>query len=116
MLAALAAVVALAGGAEAAVLRVVVIETKDVPGYMADIARIRAIQQRLGSKAVLRVWRARYAGADAGAIVVALEYPDWASFTGDEAQQNGDAEYQAVIKGLDAKRRIVSDSIYEEVK
>jgi hypothetical protein len=116
MLAVLLGVVALAGPADATVLRVVVVETKDMAGYMADLGRIRAAQQRLGSKVTMRVWRARFAGTDAGALAVALEYPDWPSFAADDAAQKSDTEYSSILKGLDAKRRIVSDSIYEEVK
>jgi hypothetical protein len=115
-LAVLCAAFALAGPAQATVLRVVTVETSDVAAYSSDLAKIRALQQRLGSKATMRIWRARFAGPNSGMIVVALEYPDWPSFTADHVMQGSNAEYAALLKGLDTRRKIVSDSIYEEVK
>ena len=106
----------LAANAEATVLRVVVVETNDAPAYMSTIAKIRAAVTRLGSKSTIRVWRARYAGPDAGTIVVSIESADMATFAADEMKFQQDAEYQSLIKSLDPIRKIVSDSLYEEMK
>ena len=102
--------------AEATVLRVVVVETTDTAAYAAELNKIRAVMTRLGSKATVRSWRTRFAWPDAGAVVVSLEYPDMATFAAEDAQAMADPEYRALLKGLDRLRKIVSDSLYEEIK
>jgi hypothetical protein len=109
-------VFALTATAEATVLRVVVVETTDMAAYAGELAKIRAAMTRLGSKSTVRVWRARFAGPNAGAVVVSVEYPDMAAFAAEDAKVQADAEYAALIKGLDRVRKIVSDSLYEELK
>jgi hypothetical protein len=47
---------------------------------------------------------------------VALEYPDMATFAAEDAKAMADPEYRALLKGLDRLRKIVSDSLYEEIK
>ncbi len=105
----------LAASAEATVLRVVVVEASDSTAYMGDLAKIRAALTRLGSKSTMRVWRTRFAGPDAGAIIVSIEYPDMATFAAEDVKTQNDAEYTSLIKGLDRVRKIVSDSLYEEM-
>lgn len=116
MLAALVGLFALVSSAEATVLRVVVIETNDVAAYMGHLNTLKASMQRLGSKATVRAWRARFAGPNAGSIVVAVEYADMATFAADDAVIAKDAEYQATLKSMGQMRKIVSDSLYEELK
>jgi hypothetical protein len=88
----------------------------DAAAYAGELAKIRAVMTRLGSKSTMRVWRSRFAGPDAGAIVVSIEYPDMATFAAEDAKVQGDAEYASLLKGLDRVRKIVSDSLYEELK
>lgn len=107
---------ALAAGAQGSVLRVIVVETTDAATYMAEIAKIRATLARLGSKSTIRTWRARFAGPNAGAMVVSIEYPDMATFAAEDAKAKADAEYVSLVKGLDRVRKITSDSLYEEAK
>ena len=102
--------------AEATVLRVVVVETTDAAAYTSELAKIRTVMTRLGSKSTMRVWRSRFAGPDAGAVVVSIEYPDMATFAAEDAKVQADAEYRSLLKGLDRLRKIVSDSLYEELK
>ena len=116
MLAALAGLFVLASSAEATVLRVVVVETNDVAAYMGQLNTLRASLQRLGSKSTVRAWRARFAGPNAGSIVVAVEYADMASFAAEDSMIAKDAEYQATLKSMSQVRKIVSDSLYEELK
>ena len=116
MLAALAGLFVLASSAEATVLRVVVVETNDVAAYMGQLNTLKASLQRLGSKSTVRAWRARFAGPNAGSIVVAVEYADMASFAAEDSMIAKDAEYQATLKSMSQVRKIVSDSLYEELK
>jgi hypothetical protein len=109
-------VFALTATAEATVLRVVVVETTDAAAYSSELAKIRAVMTRLGSKSTMRVWRSRFAGPNAGAIVVSIEYPDMATFAAEDAKVQADPEYTSLLKGLDRLRKIESDSLYEELK
>ena len=102
--------------AQATVLRVIVVETADPVAYMAQVAKVDAKMKALGGKQTVRAWRGRFAGDDAGAIVVTLEYPDMVSFATTDAKTAADAEFQALMKEIGQIRKIVSDSIYEEIK
>jgi hypothetical protein len=62
-----------AGTAQAAVFRVVVVEVSDTAMYLKEIDNLRAAMKRLKVDGTLRVMRARFAGEQSGAIVVAVE-------------------------------------------
>jgi hypothetical protein len=102
--------------ADRAVVRVVVVQTDDTATYVREIEKGRAILKRLGTAGTIRVWRARFAGDQTNSVVVAIEYPSLAAFAKDDAAVAADAEYQTWIKGLDRIRKVVADSIYEEMR
>lgn len=104
-----------AQAAEAVVLRVVTVETSDVEAYTTEIAKAKPMLQRMGINTAARVWKARFAGSDAGAVVVSLEFPDLETLAKAEAKMAADAEYTAWLKGLAKLRKVVSESIYYEV-
>ena len=108
----------IAGGAaaEAAVLRVVAVETTDVAAYAKAIEEGKALLKSKGSPAVIRVWQARYAGTDAGGVVVSVEYESLEKLAADDAKFEADADLQAWLASLAKIRKIVSDSIYVEVE
>jgi hypothetical protein len=106
----------LAPAVEAEVLRVVVVKAADPAAYVAEINRGRGIMKKAGSPGVIRVWRAQYAGTDAGAVVVSVEYPDMMALAQDNARMATDADVRAWLAGLDKVRTIVSDSVYSEMK
>jgi len=116
ILAAVVGLFVLANPADATVLRVVVVETNDVTTYMSQLNTLRGSLQRLGSKSTVRAWRARFAGPNAGSIVVAVEYADMATLAAEDSMIAKDAEYQATLKSMSQLRKIVSDSLYEELK
>lgn len=112
-----AATVALCGSqAEAATLRVVVVKTQDAGAYVKELDRGRELFKKVGSPVILRVWRAQYAGENAGSVVVAAEYPDLAALAKDNDTMASNPELRAWLAGLDKVRTIVSDSIYQELK
>jgi hypothetical protein len=112
----LAAVLALAAVAsEAAVSRVVVVQATDAAGYVKSIEQGKALLKAKGGTGSIRVWRARWAGNNAGAVVVTIEYPSLEALAKDDAKMASDPELKAWIQGLDKFRKIVSDSIYEEM-
>ena len=103
-----------ASAQKATVLRVVVVKTDDPAAYAQEIEKGRQVMKGIGIQAQTRVWQARFAGPEAGAVVVSIEYPNMAAFADAVAKTNASSEYQAWLKGLDKVRRIVSDSIYTE--
>ena len=52
----------------------------------------------------------------AASVVVAVEYADMASFAAEDSMIARDAEYQATLRSMSQMRKIVSDSLYEELK
>jgi hypothetical protein len=102
--------------ADQVTLRVAVIKTDNADAYVKELAKGQALLKKLGSSAIIRVWRARFAGDNAGSIVVSVEYPSLMAMAKDEATVEANADYQTWIKGLDKLRTIVSDSLYNELK
>lgn len=100
----------------AAEMRVIVVQTDNLEGYLKEISRGQAILQKLGASQNLRVWRARFAGPNAGTVVVTIEYPDLVTYADNDKKLSGDAEFKAWLKGLDKYRKITSDSLYDELK
>ena len=99
---------------EAAIMRVIVVQTDDLGAYVKEVERGKAIVSRLGGSTTIRVWRARFAGPHAGQVVVTLEYPDLATYAAQESKLSADPEFQAFLKGIAKMRKIVSDSLYDE--
>jgi hypothetical protein len=104
-----------AGTAQAAVFRVVVVEVSDTAMYMKEIDNLRAAIKRLNVDGTIRVMRARFAGEESGAIVVAVEYKDMAAFAAADAALAADADNLATMRRIEALRKIVSDSLYQEL-
>jgi len=106
----------LASVAHATVLRVIVVQTENVDAYLKEVEKGQALIKKLGGSAILRVWRARYAGPEAGMVVVSVEYPDLATLAADEKKLTASEDYQTWFKGLAKIRKITSDSLYDELK
>ena len=96
-------------------MRVVVVETDDVEGYVDQIDRGLDIMKRIGSTGEVRVMRATFAGPNTGTVVVTVEFDDIAAMAADTAKLAGSKEYQNWLKGLDDFRVIASDSLYTEI-
>ena len=96
-------------------LKVVVVETDDVAGYVEQVEQGKALLKKVGSPAMLRIWQAGFAGPDTGSVAVSLEYENLQAFGADMARLADNAEYQTWRKGLDKIRKIVSDSLYSEL-
>jgi len=106
----------LAGAAvEAATLRVVVVQPTDVDAYVKAIEQGKALLKSKGSLGTIRVWRARFAGTDAGAVVVSIEFPNLEALAKDDARFASDPELKSWLQSLDKLRKVVSDSVYNEL-
>lgn len=96
------------------VLRVVVVKTDSPAAYAQEIEKGRQIMKGLGVQQLTRVWQARFAGPEAGAVVVSIEYPSMDAFADAYKKTSASSDYQNWLKDLDKVRKIVSDSIYTE--
>jgi hypothetical protein len=106
----------LAGAAvEAATLRVVVVQPTDTDAYVKAIEQGKALLKSKGSQGTIRVWRARFAGPDAGAVVVSVEFPNLEALAKDDARFASDPELKSWLQGLDKLREVISDSVYNEL-
>jgi hypothetical protein len=74
------------------VLRVVVIKTDNPAAYLQEIEKGRQIMKTLGIQATTRVWQARFAGPEAGAIVASIEYPSMDAFADAYKKTNASSE------------------------
>jgi hypothetical protein len=101
--------------ANAAALRVVIVQTDDLASYTKALGEGQKLLSGLKSSGKLRAWLARYAGPESGAVAVAIEYPDLETLAADEVKSSKDPAFQAWMKSLSAKRKILSDSIYVEL-
>jgi hypothetical protein len=113
---ALVASVLFVGAAHATTARVVVVQTSDVAAYVKALQEGQALLKSKGSSAQIHAWVARYAGPEAGSIIVTVEYPSLEALAKDDAMMRNDADLRAWLERLAKIRKIVSDSIYEELK
>jgi hypothetical protein len=64
----------------------------------------------------MRAWRATFAGDATGAVIVGLEYPgSLADFATAWQKIQEDKSVSKWLSGLSGLRRIVSDSLYNEI-
>jgi hypothetical protein len=64
----------LAHAANTAVLRVITVKSDNVAAYIQELDKGKAMMKKLGISSTLRVWRATFAGPNAGTVVVTQEY------------------------------------------
>lgn len=109
------AALCLASESRAAIQRVVVIQTENLEAYVKELQHGQELLKKMGSVQVLRVWRTRFAGTQAGTVMVCVEYPDLAAYAADEKKVAAHAEFQAWLKRLAQQRKVISDSLYDEM-
>jgi hypothetical protein len=105
-----------AASAHATVMRVIVVESSDASAYAKALGQGKAMMKAKGLPANIKIWRARFAGDRAGAVVVTAEYAGLEELAKTDAAMASDPELHAWIMSLDKLRKIVSDSLYEDVK
>jgi hypothetical protein len=98
------------------VLRVIVVQTNDLKTYRHEVETLQTDFNKAGLSVKLRVWRATYAGPDTGTIVVSVEVPDLATLAKvEQAASQPNSSIGAPMHRIEGIRKIVSDSIYEEL-
>jgi hypothetical protein len=96
-------------------LRVIVVKTEDVSGYLHELDKGKGMMKRLGISVQTRAWRATFAGPETGLLIVSQEYPSFAAFSAAAAKTADDPEFSQWLKNLDKLRKIASDSLYQEL-
>jgi hypothetical protein len=104
-----------ARAAEPSVMRVIVVQTGDVPGYAHEIEALQALYKKIGLTVTIRAWRATYAGPDTGAIIVSIEVPSLAALAKLTESARTNPEVAAEMKKINGMRKIVSDSLYDSL-
>ena len=97
-------------------LRVVAVDPTDANAYIAELRKGAKIINKIDSKMSMRAWRATFAGATAGTVIVALEYPgDLSDFASAWEKTQDDKKVASWLDGLSGLRTIISDSLYQEI-
>jgi hypothetical protein len=105
------------GSASAApIARVISVQVTDLKAYAHEVDVLQGQMKKAGVAVTIRIWRARFAGAEAGTLIVAIEMPDLATLAKVDELQKSNADIAATMQKIGALRKIVSDSLYEEVK
>lgn len=80
--------------------------------YVERINKLKAIQARLGSSGVIRVWQSTVGGPTTGTVAVTITHPSLIAYAENSGKLQGDAEAEALLGSLDAIRTIVSSSLF----
>jgi hypothetical protein len=96
-------------------LRVIVVTTEDASAYLRELDKGKAMLKRLGISVHIRAFRATFAGPEAGALVVSQEYASFAALADASTKTAADPEFSQWVKSLDKVRKIMSDSLYQEL-
>ena len=99
--------------AHAALQRVIIVQPTDLATYLKEIETLRGLFKKAGVTVTLKVWRARFAGNEAGTIVVTEEIADLATLAKLDALTASNADVVATMARIGKIRKIVSDSLYE---
>ncbi len=102
------------GGAKIA--RIIVVQTSDVKAYVREVTNLQGLFKKANQTVSIRVFRAMYAGPEAGTVVVSVETSGGLAAIGAlNALQSSNAEIAAEMQKIGGLRKILSDSIYEEL-
>lgn len=112
----LAAALLFAGVASASTMRVVIVQATDVAGYTKALEDGKALMKTKGGSGQIRAWIATFAGENTGTVVVSIEYASFEALAKDFTLMRTDPEIKAWLQGLSRYRKVLSDSVYEELK
>jgi len=105
----------LAHAAEPATLRVLVVQPSNLKAYVHEVGVAQGILKKAGAPGTLRVWQAQFAGAEAGTVVVSIEFANLAALARYYEAARTNTEFAAELAKLVTMRKVVSDSLYQEL-
>ena len=88
---------------------------ENIDEYVERVERLLAVQERLQTDGKMRMWRAAISGSDASNVIVSIEYYDLNAFAANFARLQADLEWQEIMKGLPAIRKLLSSSLFTEI-
>jgi hypothetical protein len=84
----------------------------DMPAFVELYKRAMVIMEKYGSTGESRLWMATYAGANAGRVAVAIEYPNMVSMAQSGEKVFPSPEWQKLAAEFDATNmRLLSSSV-----
>jgi hypothetical protein len=99
------------------VLQVVAVQVK--PGKLEDyrkqVAKLRAVIDRVGASSTLRMWNATQAGPNTGTVLVALEWKNADTWAAESGKVQGDPEWQKIVSGLHEIRTLAGSALWREI-
>jgi hypothetical protein len=99
------------------VMRVIVVQTDNPAGYIKEVLETgQAHLKRLEGTGNLRIWKAKFAGSNAGSVVISIEYASLAALAAEDKKMAADPAFGTWVRSLDKMRKIVSDSLYSEAR
>ncbi len=101
--------------AEPVVLRVLVVQTDDVPAYVREVTTLQEMYRKAGVQLTLNVWRATYAGAATGTVIASIEMPNIGTLGKLSETLRANPDIAAEMKKIGAMRKVVSDSLYDKL-
>jgi hypothetical protein len=106
-----------AGEASDRVLQVINVSVpqENVDQYVERVERLLGVQQRLRTDGKMRMWRSTISEAGATTVIVSIEYDDLNAFATNYARLQADPEWQEIMNGLPAIRKLLSSSLYTEI-
>jgi hypothetical protein len=105
----------LAQAAEPVALRVLVVQPTDLKAYVQELQVAQGIIKKAGLTTKVRAWQAQFAGAETGTVIVSLEFANLAELARYYELTRTNAELAAQLAKFATLRKIVSDSLYQEL-
>jgi len=114
----MAAIMLIGGVAQAAepvALRVLVVQPANLQAYVHELGVAKGILKKAGAPGTIRVWQAQFAGAEAGTVIVSIEFANLAGLAHYYEAARSNADLVAELAKLATMRKVVSDSLYQEL-
>lgn len=81
-----------------AVVQVVAIDVNgDLPAFLEQFKKIRALMEKLGNKSEARVYQATLAGQETLGVAVVIDYPDLVTMAQESSRLQASPEWLALI-------------------
>lgn len=104
-----------ARAAEPTALRVLVVQPTDLKAYLHELDVAQGIIRKAGLSTKLRAWQAQFAGPEAGTVIVSLEFANLGELAHYYEMTRSNAELAAELAKIVTLRKVVSDSLYQEL-
>ena len=104
-----------AQAAEPTALRILVVQPSDLKAYLHELDIAQGMIKKAGMSTRLRAWQAQFAGTEAGTVIVSLEFANLGELARYYEMTRTNAELAAELAKIVALRKVVSDSLYQEL-